>query len=232
MPDLEVRDLSLSYPVAGGGIQPVLKIEEWCLRDCAAVGITGPSGSGKTSLLHVIAGLERPNRGIVRWGRIRVTELPEAERDRWRRHCVGMIFQDFHLLPGMTVLQNVMLPATFSYARVPFALRERARKLLARVGLSDAARRVEVMSRGELQRAAVARAMLFAPSILLADEPTASLDADNGRRIGDLLLEMCHESGSMLVVVSHDPALLARLETVHTLINGRICDPERVGSLA
>jgi putative ABC transport system ATP-binding protein len=233
MSHLEIRELRLSYPVAGGGTQSVLDIDEWRVPASAAVGVTGPSGSGKTSLLYVVAGLERPQQGCVRWGRTCITDLSESERDRWRRHSVGMVFQDFHLLPGMTALQNVLLPATFDHRRVPFAFRERARALLSRVGLATGAERVEVLSRGELQRVAIARAMLFAPSILLADEPTASLDVENGRMMGDLLLEICRETGSTLLVVSHDAALLRRLDAVHTLINGRITSqPEPAGTLA
>jgi putative ABC transport system ATP-binding protein len=186
------------------------------------VGITGPSGSGKTSLLYVLAGIERPQYGSVRWGDTEVTKLAEADRDRWRREHVGMVFQDFHLLSGMTVMQNVLLANTFDHARTTFPLKDRARWLLTRVGLRGGLQRVETLSRGEMQRVAVARALLLKPAIVLADEPTASLDGANGQCVTDLLLELCDESRSTLLVVSHDPAVLRRLGMVHTLMGGRL----------
>lgn len=217
--DLHAADLILVYRM-GAGFHTVLNVEQLTVPAGSAVGITGPSGSGKTSLLYVLAGIERPQYGSVRWGDTQVTRLAEADRDHWRRQHVGMVFQDFHLLPGMRVMQNVLLPNTFDRVRPTFALKDRARQLLTYVGLRGGLQRVETLSRGEMQRVAVARALLFKPTIVLADEPTASLDAANGARVTDLLLELCRESRSTLLVVSHDPAVLRRLETVHTLMGG------------
>jgi putative ABC transport system ATP-binding protein len=219
--DLHAADLILVYRM-GAGFHTVLNVEELTVAAGSAVGITGPSGSGKTSLLHVLAGIERPQYGSVRWGDTQVTQLAEADRDRWRRRHLGLVFRDFHLLPGMTAMQNVLLPATFERVRTTFALKDRARQLLTHVGLPGGLQRVETLSRGEMQRAAVARALLFKPTIVLADEPTASLDATDGARVTDLLLELCRDSRSTLLVVSHDPAVLRRLETVHTLMGGRL----------
>ena len=218
---LQAADLLLVYRM-GAGFQTVLNVEAMTVVGGSAVGITGPSGSGKTSLLYVLAGLERPQYGSVRWGDTEITHLAEAERDRWRRTHVGMVFQDFHLLPGMTVMQNVLLANTFDHVRVTFPMKDRARFLLTHVGLRGGLQRVETLSRGEMQRVAVARALLFRPAIVLADEPTASLDSASGERVTDLLLELCRESQSTLVIVSHDAAVLRRLNTVHTLIGGRL----------
>jgi putative ABC transport system ATP-binding protein len=188
----------------------------------AMVGITGPSGSGKTSLLHVLSGIARPDAGRVVWDAIEIWALGEGARDRWRRENVGLVFQDFHLLPGMSVLENVLVSATFDRFRVPAALRARARDLLERVGAPIGNRPVETLSRGEQQRVAIARALLRQPRILLADEPTASLDAANGARTIDLLAETARDLGATLFAVTHDPHLLARLEPVYHLDAGRL----------
>jgi putative ABC transport system ATP-binding protein len=228
---LTTHDLRLSYPLPGGDVLQVLNIPQLDIPAGSAVGITGPSGSGKTSLLYVLVGLERPQQGTVSWGETEITRLPEAARDRWRRRSVGFVFQDFHLFPGMSALQNVLLPTAFDHFLVPEDANRRARTLLHRVGLENGRGALEKLSRGEMQRVAVARALLFAPAVVVADEPTASLDSENGRTVGDLLLEMCRQSGSTLVVVSHDPDLLGRLDAIHTLVGGRLSPREGVGAL-
>jgi putative ABC transport system ATP-binding protein len=227
---LTAHDLRLSYPLPGGDVLQVLDIPHLDFPAGSAVGITGPSGSGKTSLLYVLVGLERPQQGSVCWGETEITRLGEAARDRWRRRSVGFVFQDFHLFPGMSVLQNVLLPTAFDQFTVPEGMSRRARTLLARVGLENGRGALEKLSRGEMQRVAVARALLFGPPVVVADEPTASLDPETGRTVGDLLLEMCRESGSTLVIVSHDPDLLRRLDTIHTLFGGRLAPRESVGA--
>jgi len=226
---LAVSNLALAYPVSGG-VQTVLDIEELQVEAGLAVGLTGPSGSGKTSLLYVLAGLERPQHGTVCWGDTDIASLPESERDRWRRQHVGMVFQDFHLFPGMSALQNVVLPATFAHVAIPVRLKRRASDLLKEVGLNGGQQRVETLSRGELQRVAVARALLFAPPIVLADEPTASLDTASGDRVTELLLGLCKDAGSTLVVVSHDARVLGRLDAVGTLVRGHFLTGRAVGS--
>ena len=225
---LRASNLILGYCLASG-IQSVLNIEELSLAAGSAFGITGPSGAGKTSLLYVLAGLERPQYGTVRWGETEIGRLSEAERDRWRRTNVGMVFQDFHLLPGMTIMQNVLVATTFDHMAVSSAMKDRARSLLTQVGLRGDSQRVETLSRGEMQRAAVARALLFAPPIVLADEPTASLDHASGARVTDLLLDLCRETRATLLIVSHDTAVLRRLDTVHTLVEGRLAAAPQPG---
>ncbi|RPI07863.1 MAG: ATP-binding cassette domain-containing protein [Zetaproteobacteria bacterium] len=221
--DLDAKNIILAYPMSAG-ILTVLDIEELRVPAGAAVGITGSSGSGKTSLLAVLAGLERPQYGTIRWSYTDIRALAEAERDRWRRTHVGMVFRDFHLFPGMTALQNVLVAASFDRLFPPFSMKDRARALLTRVDLRGGRQRVETLSRGEMQRVAVARGLLCNPRIVLADEPTANLDRVNGERVTDLLLDLCRESGATLLVASQDAAVLRRLDAVHTLVGGRLVE--------
>ena len=157
------------------------------------------------------------------WGGQDIAALSEPARDRWRGAHIGLVMQDFHLFPGLSALENVLLPARL--ARVADrALEARAAALLAEVGLSRPAQRIETLSRGEMQRTAVARALLRAPGVIVADEPTASLDATNAAAIGDLLIRMAARSGATLIVVSHDPALLARLPRQIVLRGGTVAE--------
>ena len=192
----------------------------------ARVGIAGPSGAGKSTLLHLVAGLTTPTEGAVAWGATRIDRLGEAARGRFRRETIGFVFQDFHLVDELSVLDNVLMPARFCGFRVSEPTRARAAGLIARTGLDDPRRRAAKLSRGERQRVAVARALLFAPRLILADEPTASLDAAAGRAVADLLVEAATESGATLLVVAHDEALLARLDRVHRLKAGRLVGEE------
>lgn len=190
----------------------------------ARIAVTGPSGSGKTTLLHALAGLLRPAAGRVVWGEDDLSTLSERARDAWRRGRVGLVFQDFHLVPELDILGNVLLPARFAGWRVPPALRDRAEALIAAVGLDRPRRRVGLLSRGEQQRAALARALVLSPAIVLADEPTASLDAAAAATVADLLLDLTGEAGATLVVATHDAALARRLGAVWTLCDGRLAD--------
>jgi putative ABC transport system ATP-binding protein len=219
---LRARSLELSYSAPGPTSPPVLDIPKLDVASGEAVGFTGPSGAGKTSLLHVLAGLTRAQRGSVEWGGLDIADLAESRRDAWRRVTVGFVFQDFHLLPELSLLDNVLLPATFSHLFVPSALRRRARDLLARVGFERLEPRTSTLSRGEMQRVAVARAMLYAPPIVVADEPTASLDAESAGAVTRLLLECCAEGRSTLLVVSHDRSLLDGLDRSLLLAGGRL----------
>jgi putative ABC transport system ATP-binding protein len=193
---LHARDLELWYPAPGAAADAMaLDIDVVRVAAGESVGITGPSGAGKTSLLQVLTGLLRPQRGSVDWAGTDILTLSENRRDAWRRATVGFVFQDFHLVPELSPLDNVLLPVSFTHARVPAPLRRRALELLARVGLEGRRGQAAMLSRGEMQRVAVSRALLFAPPIVVADEPTASLDAENARLVSRLLLEMCDEWG-------------------------------------
>jgi putative ABC transport system ATP-binding protein len=217
---LSVSNLRLRYALPGQRFLQVLQVLSLHIPASLVVAITGPSGSGKTSLLHALCGLVSPDAGTVQWEAVDITRLPESARDRWRRQTVGLVFQDFHLFPGLSALQNVLVPASFAYFRVPHWLRQRAHDLLARVGVANGPAPVAKLSRGEMQRVAVARALLFSPPIVLADEPTASLDAETGALVHALLLDMCRAARSTLIIVTHDAALARHADVCYRLLQG------------
>ena len=216
---LEASALRLDYP---GLATPVLDIPRLAIEAGGHVAITGPSGSGKTSLAYVLTGIERATRGGIRWGDTDVSALSESGRDRWRRRHAGFVFQDFHLVPGLDALANVLVSCWFERLSAPREVVERASFLLDRFGVPRARRDVLTLSRGEQQRVAIARALLHRPSVLVADEPTASLDLDNARQVAELLLQAAAEWGSTLLVVTHDPSLTARLPRTVRLDRGRL----------
>lgn len=219
MPDLAVRDLTISFPGLGA---PVIDIAALDVAAGARVAVTGPSGSGKSTLINLLVGLERPARGSVRWGDTDLATLSEARRDAFRAANIGLVMQDFHLFPGLSALENVLLPARFRRLALDRAIRGRAEALIARVGLKRPGQRIETMSRGEMQRVAVARALVMEPSVLVADEPTASLDAAAGAVVADLLVALAAEAGATLIAVTHDAALADRLDRRLGLAAGRI----------
>ncbi len=222
---LEVRDLRLSFRLPGGDRLTALDIEALTIKPGTAVGIMGPSGAGKTSLLYALTGIVRPDGGTVRWGDVEITRLKESERDRWRRRNVGFIFQDFNLIAGLSALQNVLVPTRFESTRASEDLQERAGELLNRVGAPQKRDTVDLMSRGEMQRVAVARALIMSPGIIVADEPIASLDAENARAVIDLLIGISRENGSTLITVTHDPVFIHRLDVTYNLLGGRLREP-------
>lgn len=209
---LTVRDLAIAVPDRARGWRPLLAIPALDLPPGSSLGIEGASGAGKTTLLHVLAGIAAPRAGHLAWGETELSALPSRARDAWRRRHVGMVFQDFHLVDGLGAAANVLLPVSFEHLRPAPAQREAAAALLARLGVPVAAGDVAALSRGERQRVALARALLFRPHVLIADEPTASLDPEAAALVGDLLVGLAAESGATLMVASHDRALLARLQ--------------------
>src|SRR5262249_35274087 len=159
-PSLEVHDLLVRYS-DGFGAVTALDIARLRLPGGALLAITGPSGSGKSTLLYAIAGLIRPQRGRILWDDREILADAESARDRWRRHSIGFVFQDFHLLPELTPLQNVLLPASFEHLTIDQAMRRRAAALLDRFAVPQARRTTAVLSRGEQQRVALARALIY-----------------------------------------------------------------------
>jgi ABC-type lipoprotein export system ATPase subunit len=191
-----------------------------------SVAILGPSGSGKTTLLNIIGALDHPSGGRVLLDGEDLAALSERELARIRNSRIGFVFQLHHLLPQCTLLENVLLP-TLPYGKRPDRIRlvERARMLLDRVGLKGLENhRPGQISVGQRQRAAVVRALINDPVLLLADEPTGSLDADTASELADLLIELNSEGGTTLVVVTHDPTLAERMKRIYTLRNGKLTE--------
>jgi putative ABC transport system ATP-binding protein len=186
------------------------------------VSIVGPSGSGKSTLLHLIAGVDVPDAGEIRVADRRLADLSDDERSVFRRRRVGMVFQFFHLLPTLTAEENVALPLLLDGRRMR-DVRPRAAELLRRVGLG--ARRAhlpQALSGGEMQRVAVARALIVEPAVLLADEPTGNLDSQTGKEVLGLIRDMARRLGQTVLMVTHDPDAAAYSSRVVTLRDGRI----------
>ena len=185
-----------------------------------AVAVVGASGSGKSTLLAILAGLDTPSAGTVELDGVELGGLDEDERARLRAMNVGFVFQSFQLLPALTALENVMLPLELSNEA---KAEELARGILTRVGLGERLHHYpKHLSGGEQQRVALARAFVVRPKLLLADEPTGSLDAESGAEVIRLLFEMNREYGTTLVMVTHDESLAARCSRIVRLAAGRI----------
>ncbi|MEH0835504.1 ABC transporter ATP-binding protein [Pectobacterium cacticida] len=219
MAELLIQHLSVTFPDTS---EPVLDIPMLSIRSGERVAVMGPSGSGKTTLVNAITGMDHSGTGCVQWKKQDIWQMNEAERDRWRARHIGLVMQDFHLFPGLNAIENVLLPAQFRYWRIPAALRQRAADLLAQVGLETGTRPIDVLSRGEKQRVAVARALLNRPDIIVADEPTASLDARSGEQIADLLVTLARDSHATLIAITHDARLASQMSRCIQLEKGRL----------
>ena len=202
MADVVVSDLTKSFD-EGGVSREVLRGVSFQVRSGELVAIVGRSGSGKSTLLNLIAGIDRPSGGSVRIGGRDISALNERDRTLFRRASVGFVFQFFNLLPTLTVEENVRLPLELGPGSRG-AGRESARKLLQSVGLGDRAHDFpDHLSGGEQQRVAIARALVHAPALVLADEPTGALDAENGGRILDLLVSLARHGCTTVLLVTH-----------------------------
>lgn len=218
MLSLTITDLAVSYP---GLAKPVLHIDALSIAAGEMVAISGASGSGKSTFVNIITGLERVCQGKVIWSDDDIAGLTETRRDQWRGQNVGLVMQDFHLLPGLSAIENVLLPVRLSRA-MSREYGKRAGKLLKKTGLKRPDQSIDTMSRGEMQRVAIARALLRKPGVLVADEPTASLDPENAEAIGRLLVDLARAEGATLIVITHDRLLADRLDRRLELANGRI----------
>ena len=212
---LSVRDVQKSFTLPDGSPLPILNVPKFDVASGEQMVLVGQSGGGKTTLLHVIAGITRPDRGSVTVAGTDIAKLPEAGRDRFRAQHIGYVFQTFNLLPGFTAFENVMLGMSFVGEKVDEA---RARHLLERVGLGTRLHhKPSMLSVGEQQRTAVARALANKPQLLLADEPTASIDARNQKQVLDLIRQTCREENVALVLVTHSPSVAEQFERVQRL---------------
>ncbi|NUN94182.1 MAG: ABC transporter ATP-binding protein [Verrucomicrobiae bacterium] len=217
---LEVRDLLVEYRTPDGGVLRALDVRRFDLAAGERRCLRGRSGSGKTTLLNAISGIRLPTAGCVRLDGKEITALAENARDRLRGRTIGFVFQAFHLLPGFTALQNVVLGSVFAGnpEEESAATLRRARELLRAVGLEARMHhRPASLSAGEQQRVAVARALMNRPKLLLADEPTGSLDAAQAGAVLDLILRLADEAGAALLLVTHDAAVMARFGGVTDL---------------
>ncbi|MBF0095430.1 MAG: ABC transporter ATP-binding protein [Alphaproteobacteria bacterium] len=218
-PTILLRDVHLTLGTAAGEVN-ILRGLDFSVGQGETVGVVGPSGSGKSTMMMVIAGLEKATSGEVRVAGVDLSVLTENGLALFRRGHIGIVFQNFHLIPTMTALENVAVPLELSGRADAFA---RAAEKLEAVGLG---RRLEhypaQLSGGEQQRVALARAFVAEPPLLLADEPTGNLDGTTGSQVIELMFDLHRRRGTTLVLITHDPALARRCGRVVRLADGRI----------
>ncbi|MBL4611865.1 MAG: ABC transporter ATP-binding protein [Pseudomonas sp.] len=214
-----MSDIHLSYPTESGTVA-VLDNASLTVPPGESLAITGPSGSGKTSLLLLLSGLERPDQGEILVGSERLGDMDSNALADWRSKHLGIIFQSFHLLPGLSALGNVSLPLEIAGQS---QARERARAMLDAVGLSHRLGHYPAqLSGGEQQRVAIARALVHQPSLLLGDEPTGNLDQQTGEKVLSLLFDLQRESKSTLILVTHDERVAERCQHRVRMDAGRL----------
>ena len=208
---LSIAQLQKSFVSPDGERRLIVDVPEFSLAAGQQLALRGESGSGKTTFLHLIAGILAADCGSIHLGTRDMAKLSEPNRDRLRAESIGYIFQTFNLLQGYTCLENVLLGMSFG----PGADRARAQAMLERVGLGHRLHHLpRQLSTGQQQRVAVARALANQPKLVLADEPTGNLDHKNGREALGLIRETCRENEAALLLVSHDPEVLAAFEAV------------------
>ena len=221
MPFVDARGIAKSYPVGQTSLS-VLRDLDLSVDLGEMVAIVGASGVGKSTLLHVLGGLDRADRGTIRIGDAEVTSLSDAEMVAFRNRHVGFVFQFHHLLPEFSAVENAEMPMRIARMALDTA-RPRARDLLVRVGLGDRlTHRPGMLSGGEQQRVAVARALVMRPSLLLADEPTGDLDEQTAGALHDLLREMHRERRLSSVIATHNTRLAASCDRVLRLEAGKL----------
>jgi putative ABC transport system ATP-binding protein len=220
---IELQDVTRVYQV-GQVETPALRGVSLNIEKGEFTAIVGPSGSGKTTLLQLMGCLDRPTGGRVHINGQDVTRLNPNKRADLRKGTIGFVFQFFALIPGLTAYENVELPLLLSGAK-KLARQERVNELLKAVGISDRAHhRPDQMSGGEQQRVAVARALATHPVLVLADEPTANLDTENGRQIMEIMVRLNQETGTTFVFATHDPRVIGFARRTVELHDGRVAE--------
>ncbi len=205
---IKLKNIEMTYNDNGTKIN-ALKLKELKINDGEKVAFIGSSGCGKTTLFNLISGMLTPTNGKVLVEDIDITTLTESERDLFRANHIGYIFQDFNLFPDFTVLQNVVLPMSFSKRYQKNEMEKEAINMLKRVGLENKKdQKVKTLSGGERQRVAIARAIVNKPNVILADEPTGNLDFKNGAKIMDLIIQIAKEENATLLVITHNNSQL------------------------
>jgi len=221
MPDLLVENVTKEFPTRSEPLV-VLRGASLSLSAGENLAILGPSGSGKSTLLYIIGTLDRATSGRIEVQGQDVTQLPEPQLADFRNRRIGFVFQDHYLLPQCSVIENVLVPTIANGAANPQVI-ERAKSLLDRVGLSQRLdHRPAELSGGERQRAAIARALIHSPALLLADEPTGNLDRTSAAAVGKLLLEMQRTENTMLVVVTHSQELASMFARRMEIDDGKL----------
>ncbi len=212
---LSLRNIKKSYREPGGGLMPVLDIKQFDIQSAEQVALVGDSGGGKTTLLNIVSGISLPDSGEVIVDGVSIAGMSEAIRDRFRAERIGFVFQTFNLLAAFSALENVQLGMAFGGSRSD---KSRAKQLLERVGLGHRlSHRPGQLSVGEQQRVSVARSLANSPKLLLADEPTASVDRANQEMILQLIRETCEENKISLLLVTHSPTIAAQFSRVEQL---------------
>jgi putative ABC transport system ATP-binding protein len=223
---IEARSVHKTYL---RGSQPVTALRDASLTVSRGefVTIMGPSGSGKSTLLQILGGLDRPTAGTVRFESTELSRLSDSEMALFRRRRLGFVFQFFHLLPALTVLENVLLPLTLD-GRADLGGRKRARELLGYLGLAARVdHRAYELSGGEMQRVAIARAIIAEPALVLADEPTGNLDTRGGVAVLELLARLSDEAGIAIIMVTHDPRAAQYGTRLVSMRDGRVSTDEQ-----
>ncbi|BBX03916.1 ABC transporter ATP-binding protein [Mycolicibacterium moriokaense] len=227
---LEMTHVTKSYQIGGQSVRALDSID-LSLRGGEFVSIVGPSGAGKSTLLHMLGALDRPDAGSIRFQGNEIGNLNDEKQSEFRRHSVGFVFQFFNLLPTMTAWENVAVPKLLDGARLS-KVKSHALDLLALVGLAERAEhRPSEMSGGQMQRVAVARALMMNPPLILADEPTGNLDTKTGAAIMGLLTAIAHQDGRSVVMVTHNLEAAQTTDRVITLTDGRIGSDVLAGGL-
>jgi putative ABC transport system ATP-binding protein len=229
-PMLEMTHVTKTYQVGGQTLRALDGIELELIGG-EFVSIVGPSGAGKSTLLHMLGALDRPDSGSIRFQGNEIGDLNDEKQSEFRRHSVGFVFQFFNLLPTMTAWENVAVPKLLDGARMS-KVKSRALDLLALVGLAERAEhRPSELSGGQMQRVAVARALMMDPPLILADEPTGNLDTKTGAAIMALLTDIAHQDGRSVVMVTHNLDAAQSTDRVITLTDGRIGSDVLAGEL-
>ena len=221
-PILKVKNLNKSYSQAESSPLKVICSTSFEIRKGETVAITGQSGSGKSTLMALLAGLDSPDSGSIVLEEQDINQMDEDRLARFRGEKIGVIFQQFHLMPHLSAKENIMLPLEIlKHRRVDIT--KRTRRALQQVGLENRKDHLPgQLSGGECQRVAIARALVIQPALLLADEPTGNLDTSTGEQVADLLFDLVTSSGMTLIVVTHNIALAARCQRLIQLKNGRL----------
>lgn len=218
---VKIQDVVKTYKMGDNEVQALRGIN-FEIQQGEFLAIMGPSGSGKSTCMNMIGCLDRPTSGLVEINGKLTSKMSEKELAILRNKTIGFVFQQYHLIPSMTVLENVMLP--LKYQRIPKSdRREMAEKALESVGLADRmGHRPSELSGGQKQRVAIARAMVTRPKILLADEPTGALDSKTGKQVMEMFRQINREKGTTIIIVTHDPGIGASMERCIKIFDGLI----------